>query len=44
MWHAFRRATRARATHVGDPAAMLGAAIGTFRSLAEWCRPTAVAA
>ena len=44
MWHAFRRATRARVTDGGDPAVMLGAAIGTFRSLAEWCRTASVAA
>jgi len=44
MWHAFRRATRARVTGGGDPAVMVGAAIGTFRSLAQWCRPTSAAA
>jgi len=37
MWHAFRRATRARVAHGGDPHAMLTAATSTFRSLAEWC-------
>jgi heme oxygenase len=44
MWHAFRRATRDRVAQGGDPDAMLEAATGTFRSLAEWCRPAGVAA
>jgi len=43
MWHAFRRATRDRVARGGDPDAMLSAATGTFRSLADWCRPAAVA-
>jgi heme oxygenase len=37
MWHAFRRATRARVADGGDAGAMLTAATGTFRALAEWC-------
>lgn len=44
MWHAFRRATRARAARGGHPDAMLAAARSTFRSLAEWCRPAELAA
>ena len=44
MWHAFRRATRARVARGGNPDAMLTAATSTFRSLAEWCRPTTAAA
>ena len=40
MWHAFRRATRDRVARGGDPEAMLAAATGTFRSLAQWCTPT----
>jgi heme oxygenase (biliverdin-IX-beta and delta-forming) len=43
MWHAFRRATRARVARGGDPAVMLAAATHTFRSLAAWCRPAPVA-
>ena len=43
MWNAFRRATRDRVTRGGDPDAMLAAATGTFRSLAEWCRPAETA-
>jgi heme oxygenase len=43
MWHAFRRATRDRVARGGDPEAMVAAATGTFRSLAEWCRPAEVA-
>ena len=41
MWHAFRRATRDRIARGGNADAMLAAATGTFRSLAEWCRPAA---
>ena len=44
MWHAFRRATRDRVARGGDPDVMLGAAISTFRSLAEWCGRADVAA
>jgi heme oxygenase len=44
MWHAFRHATRDHVVQGGDPDAMLDAATGTFRSLAEWCRPAGVAA
>jgi heme oxygenase len=44
MWHAFRRATRARVAAGGDPAVMLAEATATFRALAQWCGPTAVAA
>ena len=39
MWHAFRRATRARVAGGGDAEAMLTAATGTFSALTEWCRP-----
>lgn len=39
MWHAFRRVTRDRVARGGDAEAMLTAATGTFRALAEWCRP-----
>jgi heme oxygenase len=41
MWHAFRRSTRARVARGGDPDAMLAAATGTFRALAEWCQVSA---
>jgi heme oxygenase len=44
MWHAFRRATRARVTDGGDAGAMVAAATGTFRALAEWCSRADVAA
>jgi heme oxygenase len=44
MWHAFRRVTRDRVAMGGDADAMLSAATGTFRALAEWCRPSGVAA
>jgi len=44
MWHAFRRATRDRVARGGDPAVILASATGTFRSLAEWCRPAELAA
>jgi heme oxygenase (biliverdin-IX-beta and delta-forming) len=37
MWHAFRRVTRDRVAGGGDAGAMLTAATGTFRALAEWC-------
>jgi heme oxygenase len=39
MWHAFRRVTRDRVARGGDADAMLTAATGTFRALADWCRP-----
>ena len=41
MWHAFRRVTRDRVARGGDADAMVAAASGTFRALAEWCRPAA---
>jgi heme oxygenase len=44
MWHAFRRVARDRVSDGGDPDAMLTAATGTFRALAEWCRPAGAAA
>ena len=44
MWHAFRRATRNRVAHGGNPDAMLTAATSTFRSLAAWCAPAETAA
>jgi heme oxygenase (biliverdin-IX-beta and delta-forming) len=44
MWHAFRRVTRDRVAAGGDADAMLSAATDTFRALAEWCRPSGVAA
>ena len=44
MWHAFRRVTRDRVADGGDADAMLTAATGTFRALAEWCRPAGVVA
>jgi len=43
MWHAFRRATRDHVARGGDPDVMVAAATATFRSLATWCSPTAVA-
>ena len=42
MWHAFRRVTRGRVTAGGDAGTMLASATGTFRALAEWCRPDAL--
>ena len=39
MWAAFRRATRARVTAGGDADTMIDSARGTFRALADWCRP-----
>ena len=44
MWRAFRRVIRERVAHGGDADAMLTAATGTFRALAEWCRPVGAAA
>jgi len=44
MWHAFRRVTRDRVADGGDAETMLTAATGTFRALAEWCRPAGAAA
>ena len=44
MWHAFRQVTRERVAAGGDADAMLTAAAGTFRALADWCRPAGVAA
>jgi heme oxygenase len=44
MWHAFRRVTRDRVARGGSPDAMLESASGTFRALAQWCRPTGIAA
>ena len=44
MWHAFRRVTRAHVAGGGDADAMLSAATGTFRALAQWCRPGSAAA
>ena len=41
MWHGFRRVVRGRVREGGDPAAILGSARGTFRALADWCRPLA---
>jgi heme oxygenase len=41
MWHAFRRATRARVAGAGDAAAVVGSARETFRALAAWCEPVA---
>jgi heme oxygenase (biliverdin-IX-beta and delta-forming) len=44
MWHTFRRVTRDRVADGGDADAMLAAATGTFRALADWCRPDGAAA
>jgi heme oxygenase (biliverdin-IX-beta and delta-forming) len=44
MWHAFRRVTRDRVTAGGDADRMLAAATGTFRAMAQWCRPAGVTA
>jgi heme oxygenase len=39
MWHAFRRATRARVADGGDAHAVVASAQHTFAALAAWCRP-----
>ena len=44
MWHAFRGVTRDRVARGGDPDVMLASATGTFRALADWCRPADAAA
>jgi heme oxygenase len=44
MWHAFRRATRDRVDRGGNADTIVTAAASTFRSLADWCGPAAVAA
>jgi heme oxygenase len=41
MWHAFRRATRARVAAGGDAAAVVTSARATFGVLAAWCRTAA---
>ncbi len=44
MWHAFRGVTRDRIARGGNPDVMLASATGTFRALADWCRPADAAA
>jgi heme oxygenase (biliverdin-IX-beta and delta-forming) len=44
MWHAFRGVARDRVARGGDPDVMLASATGTFRALADWCRPADAAA
>jgi heme oxygenase (biliverdin-IX-beta and delta-forming) len=44
MWHAFRRVARDRVARGGDADVMLASATGTFRALADWCRPADAAA
>jgi heme oxygenase len=44
MWHAFRGVTRDRVARGGNPDVMLASATGTFRALADWCRPADAAA
>ncbi|TYP81276.1 biliverdin-producing heme oxygenase [Blastococcus xanthinilyticus] len=39
MWASYRRVTREHVAAGGDAERVLAAARGTFRALAEWCRP-----
>jgi heme oxygenase len=41
MWHAFRRAIRARVAGGGDTTAVVDSARATFQALAAWCEPVA---